>query len=305
MLTDKNTNWIHYTNGNYEVYLNLDNGTMVRTSEDDFLAPRFPDSMDIKITNNCDRGCAWCHEKSVPQGKEADFDRLISFIKILPPYTQLAIGGGNVLSYSRLEEFLDACKERRLVPSITVNQKHFEDEFERLKYLCDSKKIYGLGVSLENITDTFLQRISCFPNAVIHVIAGVVTEEQLYQLAYLNLKILVLGYKIFGRGEWYFDHFHRDVSRNLHDFRRTFQEILDGKWFANIAFDNLALKQLDIKSFLTEKQWQTFYMGDDGVSTMYVDMIEGMFAQSSTSYVRYPLSDNIENMLAVIHSEKE
>lgn len=300
-----NTNWIHYTNGNYEVYLNLDNGTMIRTSADDYLAPKFPDSMDIKITNRCDRGCKWCHEKSVPYGKEADFDRLVYFIKMLPPYTQLAIGGGNVLSYSRLEEFLDICKDQRLVPSITVNQKHFEDEFERLKCLYDLKKIYGLGISLENVTDTFLQRVSYFPNAVIHVIVGVVTEEQLRQLAYLNLKILVLGYKIFGRGEWYFDHFHKNVSHNLHGFRYIFQEMLDGKWFVNIAFDNLALKQLDIKSFLTEEQWKTFYMGDDGISTMYVDMVEGLFARSSTSNVRYPLSNNVEDMLAVIHSEKE
>ena len=300
-----NTNWIHYTNGNYEVFLNLDDGTMVRTTEDNYLAPKFPDSMDIKITNKCNRGCAWCHEQSTPYGKEADFDRLISFIRTLPPYTQLAIGGGNVLSYSRLEEFLEICREQHLVPSITVNQKHFEDEIIRLKYLCDSKQIYGLGVSLEEVTDKFLQNISFFPNAVVHVIAGVVTEEQLRHLAYSNLKILVLGYKVFGRGEWYFNKFHKSVSRNLHDFRCIFQEMLDGRWFTNIAFDNLALRQLDIKSFLTEEQWQTFYMGDDGISTMYVDMVEGLFAQSSTSNVRHPLSKNIESMLAVIHSEKE
>ena len=299
------TKWVQYQNGNYNVYLNLENGTMVRKSDGDVLRPKFPDSMDVKITNRCDRGCAWCHEKSTPHGKEAKFDKLVSFAQSLPKYTQLAIGGGNVLSYSRLEEFLDICKTQELVPSITVNQKHFEDEFEQLKYLCGTKKIYGLGVSLENVSDDFIDKVSQFPNAVVHIIAGIVTEEQLRQLANHHLKILVLGYKVFGRGKKYFDDFGKQVFYNLLSFRCLFQEMLDNKWFQNIAFDNLALRQLKIKDFLSLEQWKTFYMGDDGVTTMYVDMVNEQFARCSTAITRYPLLDNVKDMLAVIHSEKE
>ena len=301
----KTTNWVQYQNGNYNVYLNLDNGTMIRQADDDKWQPIFPDSMDIKITNRCDRGCAWCHEKSVPHGKEADFNKLVAFVKSLPKYTQLAIGGGNVLTYSKLDDFLDFCKNQELVPSITVNQKHFEDEFERLKSLCGNKKIYGLGISLEKVSDSFIDKASQLSNAVVHVIAGIVTEKQLRQLANHRLKILVLGYKIFGRGEKYFKDFGPQVSHNLHGFRYLFQKMLDDKWFQNIAFDNLALRQLAIKDFLSPEQWETFYMGDDGVSTMYVDMVNEQFARCSTSVNRYPLLDNIEDMLAVIHSEKE
>ena len=45
-------------------------------------------------------------------------------------------------------------------------------------------------------------------------------------------------------------------------------------------------------------------MGEDGRSTMYVDMVKQEFAASSTSINRYPLQSNIEDMLKIIHQEK-
>ena len=37
-------------------------------------------------------------------------------------------------------------------------------------------------------------------------------------------------------------------------------------------------------------------MGDDGQNTMYVDLVEREFAVSSTSSIRYPLMESIEDM---------
>lgn len=77
------------------------------------------------------------------------------------------------------------------------------------------------------------------------------------------------------------------------------------KWFDSISFDNLALKQLDVKNLVPRDKWDMFYMGDEGSSTMYVDMVNREFAANSTSETRYPLLDNIEDMLKVIHQEKK
>ena len=88
--------------------------------------------MDIKITNCCDMGCPMCHENSTPDGKHADILGP-SFLDKLHPYTELAIGGGNPLEHPDLYEFLVKCRERKFIPSMTINQKHFEANYDLVK----------------------------------------------------------------------------------------------------------------------------------------------------------------------------
>ena len=66
-----------------------------------------------------------CHENSVPNGKHGDLFEP-SFLDTLHPYTEIAIGGGNPLEHPDLYKFLQLCKERKFIPSMTVNQIHFE-----------------------------------------------------------------------------------------------------------------------------------------------------------------------------------
>ena len=49
-----------------------------------------------------------------------------------------------------------------------------------------------------------------------------------------------------------------------------------------MSFDCLAVEQLDIQSQVDEETWKSNYMGDDGKFTMYVDLVNCMFAKSST-----------------------
>lgn len=302
---ERNTKLVKYNNGNYMVTLDLETGTMIRYSKDDELRPEFPDSMDVKITNRCDRGCPWCHERSTANGAEADYEDLIRFIDSLPPYTQLALGGGNVLSYSHLQDFLSECKKRNLVPSITVNQKHLEEQAMEVWNLAKQKLVYGVGISLENPNEKFIQSLNSMPNAVVHVIAGIVSVPQLRTLAHQGFKILILGYKNFGRGKDFLDGNMSSMVKKLQELRKYLPEMIADKWFKNISFDNLALEQLKVKNLLPQKEWDRFYMGDDGTATMYVDMVKKEFAKSSTSDIRYPLKEDVRDMLEVIHKERE
>ena len=60
--------WVKYHNGNYDVFINLENGTKVRKNDLDNLTPEFPESFDYKITNKCHHNCPMCHENSNPSG---------------------------------------------------------------------------------------------------------------------------------------------------------------------------------------------------------------------------------------------
>ena len=296
------SNWVSYKNGNYQVKINLKNGTKIRFIDGDKPIPDTIESMDLKITNKCDMGCQMCRENSVPDGKHADLFAP-SFLDTLHPYAEIAIGGGNPLEHPDLYKFLCLCKERKFIPSMTVNQVHFEKNFDFIKKLVDEKLIYGLGVSLNTINKKFVERLKEIPNAVVHVINGLVTLADLDKMKDLGVrKILILGYKVFRRGENLYKKDSDDINIRGNVLKKCLPKILEEKWFEVVSFDNLALKQLDVKSILSEKEWNQFYMGDDGIdgeqtsATMFVDLVERQFAKNSCSNVRYPLMNTAEEM---------
>ena len=292
--------FVKVKNGNYMMFIDLETGTKIRKNNLDCFIPEKPESMDIKITNKCDMGCAFCHENSTPDGLHGDIMNL-KFIETLLPYTELALGGGNPLTHPDLVPFLEKCKVLKLIPSMTINQIHFmKPEYEELiDKLVSEKLIYGLGISLTRATDEFIARVKKYPNAVIHIINGVQPMSEVRKLYDHNLKILILGYKMFRRG---IEYFSEAVDATKNEYYAELGEML--KHFDVVSFDNLALKQLETKRLLSEDQWNEFYMGDDGSHTMYIDCINKQFARSSVAPVedRRDLMDDIKPMFDHIRS---
>ena len=298
-----------YQNGNYTVRI-YEDGTKIRFNDLDFFESDTIESFDLKITNNCDMGCKMCHENSTPDGKHGDIMNM-KFIENLHPYTEIAIGGGNPLSHPDLVPFLKLCKEKKFIPSMTVNQVHFEKDFDFVKSLIDDKLVYGLGVSLVSVTDNFLEKIKQIPNAVIHVINGLLLESQLLMLKNKDLKILILGYKEVRRGKDLYEIDAKNIEIRKSMLKSYLPAMVREGWFKIISFDNLALNQLDVKSLMSHKQWDTFYMGDDGIdgqltsSTMYIDAVNGQFAVNSCSMDKYPLMDTVEEMYNFLKERKK
>jgi MoaA/NifB/PqqE/SkfB family radical SAM enzyme len=286
-----------YDNGNYVIKIYND-GTKIRETEENEFISVFPECIDLKITNQCDMVCAYCHEDSTIHGEHGDVLNS-AFINTLKPFTELALGGGNVLSHPDLIEFLRVLKDKNIIANITVNQNHFIKEEALIKQLVQKDLIKGLGVSLISPTEDFIKLIKNYPNAVIHVINGVNTLEDLEKLYENNLKILILGYKEFRRGKIYYSN---KIEVNKHLIYENISNILNG--FKVVSFDNLAIKQLDLKRILSDKEWDEFYMGDDGQFTMYIDLVKRQFANNSTSIKRYDLLDDIEDMFRIVKEEK-
>jgi hypothetical protein len=291
-----------YTNGNYQVSIYND-GTKVRENELDNLTPSFPENIDLKITDYCDRGCAFCHENSTVKGLHGDILNQ-EFIKTLSPYTELALGGGNPIDHPDLVEFLQELKDRNIIANITVNQKHFLDNQDIISYLVEHELIYGLGVSVTEVSDLLIEKLKQFPNVVIHVIYGVIPQEELTKLYGQGLKLLILGYKIFRRGELWLA-----KKEHEHEFEVNSMWMYDNlsnitKNFMVTSFDNLAIRQLEVVRLMTKEKWDRFYMGDDGQYTMYIDLVRREYASSSTSITRHPLEQSILPMFNTVRSEQ-
>lgn len=297
------SNWVSYKNGNYTVHIDLDNGTKIRENDKDFFEAGTVENFDLAITYKCTRGCKFCFIGSTPEGKHADI-MSPSFIDKLHPYTEIAIGGGNPLEHPDLVPFLKKLKKLKQIPSMTVNQLHFEENFDLLKNLCETKLIYGLGISLVNPTEAFIEKVRQLPNAVVHVIAGVVSEAELNKLANNGLKILILGYKVMGRGLDYYTSQSEEISKKIKWLSGKLKEFIDNKEFKTISFDNRALIQLHVKDIVSKETWDAYYMGNDGLaedegytsSSMFIDMVDRTFAVNSCSQEKTPLLDTIEDM---------
>lgn len=286
-----------YKNGNYTVTV-LSDGTKIRENDLDFFEPAFAENCDVKITDKCDGGCAFCYEGCTSNGKHGDILNP-KFLDTLHPYTELAING-NDLSHPDLLVFLQKMKDKNIIVNMTVNQIHFERHYTLIKTLVQQRAIYGLGISLREPTEEFVSMVKQFPNAVIHTINGILSPSDYEILKDNGLKVLILGYKQLRRGVDYYDSNEIDVCKKQDWLYDNLAEMLSH--FDVVSFDNLAIKQLDVKRLMSEEHWNEFYMGDDGNYTFYLDLVEGTFAKNSMSMERWPIMDNIDDMFKKVRN---
>lgn len=278
---------IDYKNGNVMVSIDTNTGTKIRKWEGSQNI-EFPESLDVKITNKCDLNCPYCHENSIPTGKDCDVDLLLDKISNLPKGIELAIGGGNPLDHPKLYELLTKCKSKGYLCSITVNQIHLnkDENFFMLRDMIRKELIHGIGVSLkyENSMTNNIEYLEKFTdNIVIHAIAGINTVGQIDNLVkkLSYVKLLILGYKDFGRGEKFIKDKESEINKNISEWESKLPHL--SSICKVLSFDNLSIQQLNLRNKISEDEWNKKYMGDDFTTSMYVDAVEGKFAPASIS----------------------
>ena len=283
-----------YKNGNANVKIYND-GTRICETEDDEFKFEFPMNMDIKITNYCDKGCPFCHENSTPQGKHAPLENF-KFIDSWQSGCEAALGGGMVTTYPMISTLLGKLYQKGIIANVTFHQDELVNDFDRIKAWQELNWIHGIGVSLHNPTHELAGCVNELDNVVFHVINGIVTEEHLNWIRdnIKNPKILILGYKHFRRGNDYYDVVTKVIQERQSWLYKKLPKLI--KEMNVVSFDNLALTQLNVKRLLPKKQWDLFYQGDEGSSNMYIDAVEGKFAQNSTAVERYDLKKDVREM---------
>lgn len=288
-----------YKNGNYIVTI-LSDGTKIRRTNDNEFIPAYSENSDIKITDKCCQLCNFCYEGCTPNGKHGDLFAY-HFINTLHPYTEVALNG-NDLDHPDLEKFIEFLKSKKVFTNITVNQKQFFDNYDKLKNWSDNKLVYGIGVSLVKPIDELIQKMNDIPNTVLHTIVGILSKDDINKLANHNLKVLLLGYKDLQRGVNFHKEHNDMIEKNRKYIFDNLKEITEK--FKVLSFDNLAINQLDVKRIMSDDEWDEFYMGDDGGYTFYIDMVKGEFAKNSISKERFPIGDkSMDEMFQFIQNK--
>ena len=300
-----------YDNGNVHV-IRFDDGTVIRFSEDDEFDFAFPENMDVKICDRCDMGCVMCHEGSTLDGKLGDIMNA-AWVDTVHPFTEMALGGGNIFEHPDLIPFLKKLQDRNVFANITVNQVHFLKNQELLLDLSRKKLIWGIGVSLVKPTEELFTALKKFPNAVIHVIAGILDDHDLQILMDhgQDIKVLILGYKKLRRGNSYYlkdkNEYHgygTSIDWKIGMLERSLYMMF--QYIHIVSFDCLAIEQLHVKSHVPPQVWDRFYQGDDGTMTFYIDMVNEQFAESSTASLdkRYSVLSSVDEMFTKVRENK-
>lgn len=274
-----------YKNGNATIKL-YDNGTKIMETDDDEFDFEFASSMDVCISERCDNGCQFCYANCTPDGKVATFDW--DFLNGIPAGVEMAINMQFPLP-DGFEEFLKRMKDQGVIVNATVNQRHFEKHEEYIAQLVDEHLLWGIGISLVKATPEFINAAKRFDNAVIHVINGVVTMTDLLMLGGKWLKLLILGYKDKGRGVAYHSQANAEVKRKQEMLRHLLPIFLH--MFEAVSFDNLALKQLDVRRLVTDEEWEEFYMGKEASSSFYINLVNGTYSPSSLDTLELPIGN--------------
>lgn len=286
-----------YTNGNYDVAL-FDDGTKIRRNDLDNLTPSFAESNDITITTKCNGGCKYCYLGCNEQGQHADLNQ--PFFDTLHPGQEIALNA-NDLSHPDLEAFLERMKKQGVICNLTINQRHLKEHLQTLKDWQDRKLIWGIGISLINSKDDILWT-NGLKNTVVHCIDGLITKEDMKNLSNHNISLLILGYKVLGRGIDYYNDNKQTIQANI-DYLQDIVAIY-GNSFRVIAFDNLALEHLKLHTKIPKEQWELNYMGDEGSYTFFIDAVNKKFAVSSLAEEQYDYTPDmtVDDMFRFVQS---
>jgi hypothetical protein len=320
-------------NGNELLWVGSD-GTKMRICTENSPRPEYPDTIDLKVTDRCRNNCAFCYENSTPQGANGHLD--YPFLKTIPRFVELAVGGGNPWSFPELErvteltdivnitlhendwfrimehtcgDFEEAPLDKFRAIGISLTGEHTFDEIMKCYGYGSDKRPYRRYDALPHDQPVFVHHVwsdDCMEchdtELVFHIVYGVAGRELVESMYDKGVKLLILGFKSKGRGINFQNQERERLERNQKWLYENLEEAV--RHFSVVSFDNLALEQLDVRRLVSESDWNRYFMGEDGTHSMYIDLVKGEFGISSTDERRWPVMDDIRDMFRVVREQR-
>jgi len=266
----------------YNYNFNINNGYFERwgntTKDDPQYSPVGPEILDMEISTICHGGCKFCYKSNTSIGKNMSFKTFKTIVDKMPMLTQIAFGIGDFYGNPDLEIILSYCRNKNIVPNITVNGFDIDDNAVNIlsKY-CGAVAVSNYGKepcygTVEKLCNAGMKQIN------IHQLLSEETFDKCLEvvedskndtrLKDLNA-IVFLSLKQRGRGE----NFHRvsdDKFRFLIDkcleenIRFGFDSCTANK-FINVIKNNPQYKYLEQMAEPCESGLFSAYINVDGI----------------------------------------
>ena len=252
-----------------------------------------PELIDLIITDKCLEGCSFCYRGCSKEGMSAPLETVKKFIHAIQSIDcfEVAIGGGDILQYSELDELLDFLKEERekrdLIYNTTlkynfscysnlsgynpIKDKKFINFIENVEKMASVFSGIAFSIETPNQVKSFISNVyhtllkyNCEPAfQLIPERFGLHETEDIIRLARdYSIPVVLLGYKktTIGR-EANWDKNNVDKYRKANFAERLIKIIENVRFQYSIRMDTQLLKNFpELKDHLDQR----FYRDTEG-----------------------------------------
>jgi hypothetical protein len=239
---------------------------------------RTPDLIDLKITNYCETGCAYCYQDSNKKGKHANFEVITKLLCTFADMEvlEIALGGGETTKHPKFAEILEYAKKCFIVPNFSTRSFDWMSD----PRILTAVKMYAGKIGFSCSTADDVQALIYHAGAsgidesmfTVHYVLGSSPMEELTKMmgviSSTQFSLLLLGYKETGRG----------CDFTPHDNSKWW-EVLPKYWLS-VGIDTCVAKKYK-KELKALKINNIMYYDEEGKFSMYVDAVDEKVARSS------------------------
>lgn len=183
------------------------NGSKIRFSLGKYTKAKRPELVDIKITDFCLFGCAFCYQASTPEGQHATMDNMRFIINELrkAKVFEVALGGGEPTDHPHFIQILKEFHAAGIVPNFTTRSMGWVKRNWSLiepyigAFALSVDTAHGLRSAAKMFMEVPRDRVN------IHYIMGLGNEKDFVAFMKtaneLDFRVTLLGYKTVGRGD--------------------------------------------------------------------------------------------------------
>jgi hypothetical protein len=267
---------------NHFTLFNTRDGSKMRVTFDDspITSSPFPELVDMKITDWCDKGCTFCYQSSTTEGVHAKDYLIREYVTELAQLgtLEIALGGGETTAHPDFAYIISTIYSKGIVPNFTTKSTSWftKDWAEGV-----IKKVgaiaYSVGslAELRSVRKEYLSHFSSYTRKfTIHIVMGTVNKSSLIEiLDYCKknfISFTLLGYKDVGFGETY----------NMIPYLNWMEDIITT--YKEFKIDSLLAKE--IAPLLNKHNVDPiYYYVTEGSFSCYIDATQKYLSKDSYS----------------------
>ena len=292
---------------NYWTLFNTKNGNKIRMrfgAGEPIVKSEYPELVDMKITDYCDKNCSYCYQDSTTAGGPASpkyISQLLACLGGMGVF-EVALGGGDTTSHPDIDRVIDEAINFGMIPNVTISDSRCltDIRYNRINS-CGS-----ITISINSMNSLYNFK-RCIENSRVRrdkiglqCIEGLVEKWELYKIiedaSELNLPLTILGYKDTGRG--------KDKKIKKYDVISVILDIIKSKGrHTDISFDTLLVNKY--RERLEEHGTpRILYDTEEGKYSMYIDAVKKKCAKNSytENTVDIPEQDVYDSLINIYRS---
>lgn len=226
--------------GDWWTLYHTESGTRIVLSFEDnptAFDPKTPMLMDVKITDFCTHGCAYCYQGSTPNGAHMNPEKIWSFANKVhdAKVFEIAIGGGEPTQFPSFAEFVKTVAEGGVSVNFTTRSTDWLEDESRANTILPYIGAFAFSAdeknyaTIERIYDIFKYRKYDTNKFTVQIVPAAINEHTFKTILKLcnrlNVRVTLLGFKDTGRGSAF-----KEIA-----IKRSWNKFDEKSWIKSVA----------------------------------------------------------------------